>query len=100
MNTNRPGEVRAKFLRPIDIKRQARVPYRTVLAWLEIGHAKAGVLPSVNLSSSARRKSYRVRPEDWEAFLSRLRTEPRARQPAQPLPRLRSGSRSRGLFRY
>ena len=41
-----------QLLRPIDINRQARVPYRTVIAWLEIGHPRAGVLPSVNLAAT------------------------------------------------
>jgi hypothetical protein len=89
-----------RLLRPIDIKRQARVPYRTVIAWLETGHPRAGILPSVNLAPTAKRKSYRVRPDDWEAFLARLRTEPRTRQPATPTARPPSRGGSNGLFRY
>jgi hypothetical protein len=99
MNTN-AAATRGPLLRPIDIKRQARVPYRTVIAWLELGHPRAGVLPSVNLAPTAKRKSYRVRPEDWETFLTRLRTEPRTRQPAAPAARPPSRVGSHGLFRY
>src|SRR5438105_7125061 len=87
------------LLRPIDIKRQARVPYRTVLGWLEAGHSRAGILPSVNLAATGKRKSYRVRPEDWEAFLLRLRPEPRNPQPAPPPPRP-GPAKCRGPFRY
>ena len=113
------------FLRPADIKRQARVPYRTVIAWLESrgsgdgaddgqrvpyrtviawlerGHPRAEILPSINLTTTGKRKGYRIRPEDWEAFLLRLSTEQRARPPgAAPMPRPTSRSREQGLFRY
>jgi hypothetical protein len=89
-----------RLLRPIDIKRQARVPYGTVIAWLETGHPRAGILPSVNLAATAKRNSYRVRPDDWEAFLMRLRTEPRTRQPVSPAARPPSGGGSKSIFRY
>ena len=46
------------FLRPADIKRQARVPYRTVIAWLERGHPRAEILPSINLTTTGKRKGY------------------------------------------
>ncbi len=89
------------FLRPADIKRQARVPYRTVIAWLERGHPRAGILPSINLTTTGKRKGYRIRSEDWEAFLLRLRTEQRERPSgAAPMPRPTSRSREQGLFRY
>jgi hypothetical protein len=93
-NTGRP------LLRPIGIKRQAQVPYRTVIAWLESGHPRAGALPSVNLAASGKRRSYRIRPEDWESFLARLATEPRSRRTSLPTPRPPSGSGGKGLFRY
>jgi hypothetical protein len=87
-------------MRPIDIKRQARVPYRTVIGWLTVGHPRAGLLPSVNLGGG-RRNSYRVRVEDWEQFLVRLQTESRSRQPASPEPRPQpAAGRRAGLFRY
>src|SRR5262245_4019110 len=75
------------FYKPRDIQRLARVPYRTVLAWLRRGHPTAGVLPSFDLAGPGRRHSYRVRREDWEAFLARLRTPPPGKPRAVPLPR-------------
>jgi hypothetical protein len=60
------------LLKPIDIKRQARVPYKTVIGWLQEGHPQAGLLPSIDFAGSGRRHSYRIRRDDWEAFLARL----------------------------
>jgi hypothetical protein len=100
MDLRDDGKPDRPLLRPIDIECQARVPYKTVIAWLEAGHPHAGVLPSVNLSADTRRRSYRIRPEDWEAFMSRLQTEPRARQSASPMPRPSSGPKGKGPFRY
>jgi hypothetical protein len=89
-------------LKPMDIKRQARVPYRTVIDWIEHGHPRAGLLPSINLAPAAGRRSYRIRPADWEAFLVRLQTlpaEPRPSAPEQP-PRTKQPRPGTGVFRY
>src|SRR4051794_15770777 len=88
------------FLKPMDIKRQARVPYETVIQWITVGHPRAGLLPSVDLSTDRKRHSFRVRPEDWEAFLARLQTLPRERQQSAPPPRPSTASKSSGSFRY
>lgn len=88
-------------MKPMDIKKLARVPYATVVGWITTGHPRAGVLPSVDLAASGKRHSYRIRREDWEAFLARLQTVPRERQRAEPLPRpstVKDGKR--GIFRY
>lgn len=100
MKRDLPQEAQPMLLRPIDIKRQARIPYRTVIDWLEVGHPRAGVLPSVNLSASAKRKSYRIKAEDWEEFLTRLQTEPRTERPASPVPRSAAEPKSDGMFSY
>jgi hypothetical protein len=100
MTPHTTNPVARPLLRPIDIKRQARVPYRTVISWLEIGHAHAGVLASVNLTEPGKRKRYRIRPDDWEAFLLRLSTKPRDRQSARPVPRPPSAALKGGIFRY
>ena len=90
------------WLKPIDIKRMARVPYATVVGWLTVGHPRAGILPSIDLAAgTGRRHSYRVRPEDWEAFLARLQTVPQERQRPKPLPRPSTATgNTKGLFRY
>jgi hypothetical protein len=89
------------LLKPIDIKRMARVPYATVIRWLTAGHPRAGVLPSMDLAESGKRHSYRVRQEDWQNFLQRLQTVPRSRQQPQPLPRPSRGTgKGQGMFRY
>jgi hypothetical protein len=88
------------FLKPMDIKRLARVPYATVIGWLTVGHPQAGVLPSIDLAETGKRHSFRIRVDDWEAFLSRLQTVPRERQQARPLPRPQPASRKKGMFRY
>jgi len=89
------------FLKPVDIKRLARVPYATVIGWLTVGHPRAGVLPSLDLATTGKRHSYRVRRADWEAFLARLQTVPRERQRARPLPRPAAGPDGKsGMFRY
>ena len=94
-----PGESREVLLKPMDIKRLARVPYATVIGWLTTGHPRAGVLPSVDLAEAGKRHSYRVRREVWAAFLARLQTAPRERQRAAPLPRPAT-LKNKGLFRY
>ena len=89
------------WLKPMDIKRLARVPYDTVIGWLTIGHPRAGLLPSIDLAATRKRHSYRVRPEDWEAFQARLQTLPKERLRNKPVPRpstARSGQN--GMFRY
>src|SRR5262245_16423599 len=89
------------FFKPADIKRMARVPYATVIGWLTVGHPRAGILPSIDLATTGKRHSYRVRREDWEAFLARLQTAPRERQRARPLPRPpTTPNGTGGLFRY
>ena len=96
-----PGESREVLLKPMDIKRLARVPYATVIGWLTTGHPRAGVLPSVDLGGAGKRHSYRVRREDWAAFLARLQTAPRERQRAAPLPRPATlKNKAKGMFRY
>jgi hypothetical protein len=89
------------LLKPMEIKRLARVPYTTVIGWLTVGHPRAGVLPSVDLSGPGRRHSYRVRRAELEAFLARLQTAPRARQQSKPLPRPGGvPSPAGGMFRH
>ena len=96
-----PGESREVLLKPMDIKRLARVPYATVIAWLTVGHPRAGLLPSIDLAETGKRHSYRIRREDWEAFLARLQTVPRGRQRATPLPRPSTARDvKKGMFRY
>ena len=95
----KPGEPREALLKPMDLKRMARVPYATVIAWLTAGHPRAGILPSIDMSGTGKRHSYRVRREDWAAFLARLQTAPRERQRAAPLPRPAT-LKNKGLFRY
>src|SRR5258708_4421174 len=89
-----------EFLKPMDIKRMARVPYATVIRWLTTGHPRAGLLPSIDLGETGKRHSYRIRPADWEAFLARLQTAPGARQRASARPRPSTvGGDKAGLFR-
>src|SRR5438270_13235854 len=91
----------AVLLKPMDIKRLARVPYDTVIGWLTTGHPRAGVLPSIDLAATGKRHSYRVRPEDWAAFLAKLQTAPRERPRAQPLPRPATAQgNKKGMFDY
>jgi hypothetical protein len=94
-----PSAAGAAFLKPMDIKRLARVPYATVIGWLTAGHPRAGVLPSVDLGGTGKRHGFRIRQQDWEAFLARLQTAPRARQRAAPLPRPAT-LKTQGMFRY
>jgi hypothetical protein len=84
----------------MDIKRLARVPYSTVITWLTVGHPKAGVLPSIDLAATGKRHTYRIKREDWEAFLARLQTVPKERQRARPLPRPPGAKDKKGMFRY
>jgi hypothetical protein len=89
------------LLKPMDIKRIARVPYATVIGWLTIGHPRAGILRSIDLAVPGKRHSFRIRWEDWQAFLSRLTTVPRERQQLKPLPRPSpTGIKGKGMFRY
>lgn len=89
------------YLKPMDIKRLIRVPYATVVGWLTYGHPRAGLLPSIDLAASGKRHSYRVRAEDWEAFLRRLQSIPSERQRSKPLPRPRAANGiGQGMFRY
>jgi hypothetical protein len=91
----------AALLKPMDIKKLARVPYTTVIGWLTAGHPRAGVLTSVDLAERGKRHSYRIRREDWEAFLTRLQTVPKERQRANPLPRPSTArDQNKGMFRY
>jgi len=89
-----------RLLKPMDVKRQARVPYETVIQWLTVGHPRAGLLPSVDLSATRRRHSYRIRPEDWEAFLARLQTMPREKQRSSPPPRPSTTAKTGSYFSY
>jgi hypothetical protein len=99
--TRRATAPEPALLKPSDIQRVARVPYETVIAWLTVGHPRAGVLPSSDLAGPGKRHSYRVRREDWEAFLIRLQTVPRERQQAKPLPRPEvTQMNGTGMFRY
>jgi hypothetical protein len=98
--TKRRADSSARLLKPMDIKRQARVPYETVIQWLTVGHPRAGILPSVDLAPTQRRHSFRIRPEDWAAFLARLQTLPRKRQRPIPPPRPSTASKDNGGFRY
>lgn len=94
-------ETLGPLLKPMDIKRLARVPYATVIRWLTAGHPRAGILPSVDFAESGKRHSYRIRLEDWAAFLARLQTQPKERQRARPLPRpSKLKKTSQGMFRY
>ena len=96
-NENQPD----RWLKPVDIKRIAGVPYKTVVAWLTSGHSRAGVLPSVDLANDGKRHSYRIRPKDWEQFQVRLRT--RQSSTTEQLPTTTAGRRQKkgpGSFRY
>jgi hypothetical protein len=96
-----PTSCDENLLKPMDIKRIARVPYTTVIGWLTRGHARAGILPSVDLAGKNKRHSYRISREDWEAFLTKLQTVLRERQPARPLPRPEGAeTKGTGIFRY
>lgn len=89
------------LLKPMEIKRLARVPYATVIGWLTTGHPRAGLLASVDLAETGKRHSFRVRQEDWESFLARLQTVPRERQRAKPLPRPKTAEGGKkGMFNY
>ena len=88
------------LFKPMEIKRLARVPYHTVIAWLTTGHPRAGLLPSVDLARPGKRHSYRVRQQDWIAFLARLQTVPRERQKTNPLPRPGTSCSDNKRFRY
>lgn len=79
----------------------ARVPYDTVITWLTIGHPCAGILASIDLAEPGKRHSFRIRWQDWQTFLNRLKTVPRERQQARPLPRPEAIEiKGKGMFRY
>jgi hypothetical protein len=84
----------------MELKRLARVPYQSVIRWIEVGHPRAGILPSIDLAETGKRHSYRVRLEDWLAFAAKLTTEPRTRRPATPPARPTQTPGSTGTFRY
>jgi len=89
------------LLKPMDLKRAARVPYETIIGWLTVGHPRAGILPSIDLAETGKRHSYRIRQEDWDQFLARLQTAPRQRQRTEPLPRPAvAKNNGKGMFRY
>ena len=91
------------FLKPMDIRRQARVPYETVTLWIEVGHPRAGKLVAVDFSERGKRRSYRIKPEDWEAFQEKLKGPAQTRQqPSSPPPRPppRPVGKSEGRFDY
>ena len=88
-----------QLLKPADIKRMARIPYTTVIKWITTGHPRAGILPSIDLAETGKRHSYRIRPQDWEAFQEKLRSPARKRRQISsppPCPR----SKSEGRFKY
>ncbi len=90
-----------ELLKPMELKRLAKVPYATVKSWLETGHPRAGLLPSIDLAATGKRHSYRIRRADWEAFLSRLQTVTRERQQSKPLPPPASSqNKKKGVFNY
>jgi hypothetical protein len=91
------------YLKPMDIRRQARVPYETVIWWIEVGHPRAGKLDAIDFSTRGKRRSYRIKPEDWEAFQEKLRSPAQTRQqhsrpPPRPPPR--PVGKSKGGFDY
>jgi hypothetical protein len=95
------GLSKVMLLKPMDIKRLARVPYQTVIGWLTVGHPRGGVLPSIDLAATGKRHSYRIRHEDWEAFLAKLQTVARQQPQAKPLPRPETAKNgAQGMFRY
>jgi hypothetical protein len=92
-------EERPAYLKPIEIRRQARVPYEAVIGWIEVGHPRAGKLPAVDFSERGKRRSYRIRPEDWEVFQEKLKGPAQTRQqPSSTPPRPRD--KSKGRFNY
>ena len=96
-NENQPD----RWLKPVDIKRIAGVPYKTVVAWLTSGHSRAGVLPSVDLANDGKRHSYRVRPDDWQQFQERLRTRQSSAPDRSPTAVIRKRQKTGpGNFRY
>jgi len=89
------------LLKPIEIKREARVPYAAVIKWLTVGHPQAGILPSIDLSDTRKRRSYRIRPQDWREFQAKLTTPPKSQRHADPMPRPQvTGRKTSGMFRY
>ena len=90
------------FLRPIDIKRQLKVPYETVVSWLTVGHPRAGILPSIDLAHPGKRHSFRILKEDLQAFLFKLTTSTREKTKTKPLSKKidRGVASDNGLFHY
>ena len=106
MNANPPASAKIgpiPLMKPSDIRREARVPYLTVLKWLTVGHPRAGMLPSIDLAETRKRHSYRIRREDWVAFQARLQTPEPVKQTTAAAPR--NAKRTNGqtrpkVFRY
>jgi hypothetical protein len=86
------------LLKPMDVKRMARVPYATVIQWLTVGHARAGLLRSMDLAENGKRHSYRIRREDWDAFLARLQAAPREQHRPKPRSRPATAGATKGMF--
>ena len=74
------------LLKPIEFKRLARLPYQTGIRWIEVGHARAGVLPSIDRAEPGKRHSYRIRVENREGFHLRLTMTPNAVLASRPVP--------------
>lgn len=100
MSRTELSTITEQFLKPMDIKRQARVPYETVLQWLTVGHPRAGILQSVDLATTRKRHSFRIRTEDWASFLAKLQTLPREKQRCSPPPRPPAPKKLSGSFQY
>ena len=88
------------LLKPIDIKRAARVPYQTVIHWVEVGHPRAGRLPSIDLAEAGKRHSYRIAPADWEAFQRKLASAAKVERPPAAPCKPRPRKPAAGTFRY
>ena len=88
------------LLKPIDIKRAARVPYQTVIHWVEVGHPRAGRLPSIDLAEAGKRHSYRIAPADWEAFQRKLTSTAKPERPPAAACEPRPRKPAKGTFRY
>ncbi|MCA9070559.1 MAG: hypothetical protein KDA84_16625 [Planctomycetaceae bacterium] len=96
------GKMKPKkpYLKPMDIKRLVGKAYEDVIRWIEKGHPRAGRLPAVDFSEKGKRRSYRIRPEDWEDFQQRLMVPAQMRagqRPRAPAPRPKN---SKGHFNY
>jgi hypothetical protein len=87
------------FLKPMDIRHQGRFPYETVIRWIEVGHPRVGKLRAIDFSEPGKRRSYRIKPEDWEDFQQKLSCPEQTRQEhSSPPPRPHGNSK--GGFDY